>query len=530
MDSKVGTSAVNAHQLLDILAELSHRSGDLSAYLQGIVRGMSTLLNLDWSVVTLCYGEAETLLASSLDIGEAIEETYPLHGTVTQTVVIQGCPLQVPDLTADPSQGAGAPGYRAYLGVPLKLPNGEILGTICSFEERPRQFSDAEVKLAEIFAERAAIAIDNHQLFAKQTQLNAQLRASEARFRALVEQATDAFYVLDGQGHIIEVNQQATEQLGYDRETLLTLTLADLHAVRDATEIAALLSRAQPGQPVTVEGRHRCRDGRTIPVEISLNGIELDGKPAYLGLVRDICDRKQAQAATERLAEIGELASMIVHEVRNPLTTVWMAMTAMQQEALSDRSQARLVFALEEAQRLQTLLNDILLYAKPEQSLTREPVDLNNLLTALIETLAEQPALSTRYLHWTPTAQPIPIAADTDKIKQVFINLFTNACEAIEAGDKVTCWIEETPTADPITGRYITVHVHNGGPPIPPDVLPQLTQPFFTTKSSGNGLGLAITKRIIESHDGELTISSTAEAGTRVSVRLPCPFADSPAS
>ena len=179
MTDRVNEAAVDAHQLLNILSELSHRSGDLPAYLEGIVKGMSALLGLDWSVVTLCCGEAETLLASSLDIGAALDKTYPLHGTVTQTVVRQGCPLQVRDLDADPSQGAGAPGYRAYLGVPLKLPNGEILGTICSFEQQPREFSEAEVKLAEIFAERAAIAIDNHNLFAKQSQLNARLSASE---------------------------------------------------------------------------------------------------------------------------------------------------------------------------------------------------------------------------------------------------------------------------------------------------------------------------------------------------------------
>ncbi|MEO0539932.1 MAG: PAS domain S-box protein [Cyanobacteria bacterium P01_A01_bin.105] len=522
MTAKANGTTVDTHQLLNILSELSHRSGDLPAYLQGVVKGMSTLLGLDWSVVTLCRGDSETLLASSLDIGEAMDQTYPLHGTVTQTVVTHGCPLQVADLEADASQGVGAPGYRAYLGVPLKLPNGEILGTVCSFELEPRQFTEEEVKLAEIFAERAAIAIDNHQLFNKQSQLNAQLRASEARFRALVEQATDAFYVLDCQGNIVEVNQQATAQLGYDREAFLTMNLADLHAVRDAVEMTALLKQAQPGQPVTIEGQHRAQAGHTIPVEISLSEIELDGDAAYLGLVRDICDRKQAQAATERLAEVGELASMIVHEVRNPLTTVWMAMTAMQQEALSPRSQNRLTFAVEEAQRLQTLLNDILLYAKPEQTLTRDTVDLNQLLSTLMATLVEQPNLANRLLHWTPTPVPMIVTGDSDKLKQVFINLITNACEAVDAGDKITCWIESLPTCDPITGHHITVNVHNGGTPIPADLLPQLTNPFFTTKSSGNGLGLAITKRIVESHRGQLLISSTADQGTQVSVLLPC--------
>ena len=86
--------------------------------------------------------------------------------------------------------------------------------------------------------------------------------------------------------------------------------------------------------------------------------------------------------------------------------------------------------------------------------------------------------------------------------------------EVGEVGDRVTCSLRhDDPT--------VTITVHNGGDPIPPDVLPQLTQPFFTTKSSGNGLGLAITRRIVEAHGGTLAFASTAEAGTTVKVQLP---------
>ena len=99
-------------------------------------------------------------------------------------------------------------------------------------------------------------------------------------------------------------------------------------------------------------------------------------------------------------------------------------------------------------------------------------------------------------------------------IKQVFINLLSNACEASPAGDRVTCTMA-------VAADVVKVQVHNGGEPIPPDILPKLTQPFFTTKSSGNGLGLAITRRIIEAHSGTIQFTSTAELGTTVTVELP---------
>ncbi|MEO0457702.1 MAG: ATP-binding protein [Cyanobacteria bacterium P01_A01_bin.114] len=517
-------------QALEILSGLSYRTGELPGYLNSVVRGVSALLAVDWSVVTLCEADTDQILASNLDIGDAMDQTYSLHGTLTGTVVTQGQPLTVSDTSLDQSQGKGVDGYRAYIGVPLKLPIGKVIGTICSFHQMPKTFSPDDVKLAELFAERAAIAIDNYQLFQQQQQLNqclaaeiaerkeveAALRLSENRFRSLVEQATDAFYVICPNLRILDVNRQACLDLGYSRDALLAMEVADIQMAKDDTAIRALLSSVTPGHPITVEGCHRRQDGSTFPVEVSLTEIDLNGKTVYLALARDISDRKQAEADRERLAEIGELASMIVHEVRNPLTTVWMAITAMQGEALSERCTARLTMALAEAERLQELLNDILLYAKPEQNLDRVDIEINEFITDVIEGLRQQPAIATRHIKWTPTGSALALKADSNKLKQVLINLITNACEAINEGEQISCSVG----LGKMPG-YLTVCIHNGGAPIPAEILPRLTQPFFTTKSSGNGLGLAITKRIIEAHGGQFMITSSAEMGTQVSVQLP---------
>ncbi len=109
------------------------------------------------------------------------------------------------------------------------------------------------------------------------------------------------------------------------------------------------------------------------------------------------------------------------------------------------------------------------------------------------------------------SANQVTIQGDADKLKQVLINLVSNACEAIEPGNAVTCYLE--PESD-----QVCLKIHNGGKPIPSDVLPKLTKPFFTTKSTGTGLGLAIVKRIVEAHGGSFTIESAVETGTIVSV------------
>lgn len=154
-------------RILEILAVLSYRNGRLKPYLEVIAKALSELLNLDWSVVTLCRDNEERILASSFDIGEAANQSYDLHLTLTGYVVENGSPLVVEDTELVRNYGNPPEGYRSYLGVPLKLSTGEVVGTICSFHRTPRRFPQEEVRLATIFAERAASAIENYQLYQK---------------------------------------------------------------------------------------------------------------------------------------------------------------------------------------------------------------------------------------------------------------------------------------------------------------------------------------------------------------------------
>ncbi|MGB7059582.1 MAG: ATP-binding protein, partial [Geitlerinemataceae cyanobacterium] len=118
-----------------------------------------------------------------------------------------------------------------------------------------------------------------------------------------------------------------------------------------------------------------------------------------------------------------------------------------------------------------------------------------------------------RSVEFYSTHAILNVLGDRDKLKLVLINLFRNACEASPPGAKVTWEIEKK-----IDRTYI--RIGNSGNPIPPEILPKLTQPFFSTKTEGTGLGLAIVKRIVESHNGELEITSSSELETTVTVQL----------
>ena len=405
-----------AQTTLERLTSLSFRQDNLDAYLNDIARGVSQLISIDWSIVTLNLGERSKIIASSTELDDSDYQPYSLHGSVAQTVVKTGCSLAVTDTDAETHHGANPPGYRAYLGIPLQSSTGKLLGTICSFHEQPRQFSPEEIKCVELFAERATTAIDNFQLYQQQLKFNERLEAEVAKRTAELKTA---------QAQLIE---------------------------------------------------------------------------------------------KERLAAIGEFTSMIVHEIRNPLTTVRMGLLALQALELSERDRLRLTLAMEEEHRLKELLNEILQYAKP-QVLKTTTFDLHKLVTETVGALSEQPLVEERRLNVAFELSEVLVEGDRNKLKQVLINLISNACEAISPGETVD--ITLTLQSNTSEQSQIRLDIHNGGEPILPNVLVQLTKPFFSTKSSGNGLGLAIVKRIVEAHNGNLIFTSTAMAGTTASVHLP---------
>lgn len=390
--------------LLELLATLNYQSGELSPYLHEIACGVSQLLGSDWSIVTLCRDGVGQIVASNLNLDEG-NRGFATHTTLAGHVTRTGRSLVIEDVQLGPEDIQPPIGYSSYLGVPLHA-GGTCIGTVCSLFHQPHHFTTEAIRLAEIFAERAATAINNFQLYQQQQQL---IQALEA----------------------------------------------------------------------------------------------------------EIVERKQIEQKLARLAEIGELAVMIVHEIRNPLTTVLMGLTAFQGMDLSSRAQERLKLALDEAERLKRLLNEILMYAK-RQTLQTSELELNYLITEMLESIRNIPAATQRNIEFISSLPSAWVWGDQDKLKQVFINLIRNACEAISDGEKVIWRIERGKAAN-----QVCLSVHNTGEPIPSEILSQLGTPFFTTKSSGNGLGLAIVKQIVAAHQGELVIESTVETGTIVSVYLP---------
>jgi len=381
-----------------------------------------------------------------------------------------------------------------------------------SFLQSAKNISSDENQLQQRIVE---LEQENQQL---KQQLETEPTANDQPFRKIFNASNDAILVIDPSAdQILEANPQAEKLLGYSRDELLnSVSISSIHPEEMPQFMAFTREIIAAGQGWTNELSCLTKSGEKRPSEISATVVNFKNRPCIIALVRDISERlkaqKEAMEATEALAELGELTSMIVHEIRNPLTTVLMGLEALQKIELPPRDQARLELASEEAQRLQSLLEEIRLYTKP-QLVEKEIIDLNQLAQDVLEIIYNQFSVK-HEIQLNTTVEPVKVLGDQSKLKQVFINLITNACEA-------------TDTKDPITWKIgrekekVKVQVYNYGSPIPPEILPKLTKPFFTTKSSGTGLGLPIVKRIVESHQGNLTIASNEVEGTTVTVDLP---------
>ena len=211
-----------------------------------------------------------------------------------------------------------------------------------------------------------------------------------------------------------------------------------------------------------------------------------------------------------RLATIGQFASGIVHEIRNPLATISLALEHIKGiEQLSPGAGKRADLAIAEVTRLERLLADILLYAKP-LTLERSALDLVRLVG---ETLAAE-CENTEDCEFTSTPCPA-VAADADRLRQVLINLLRNARQASPPGSEVRV------ECGPSDGDWVEVIISNAGETIPEESLARVFEPFFTSRSRGTGLGLPIVRRIVSAHGGEISLQSDSERGTRAVLRLP---------
>ena len=366
------------------------------------------------------------------------------------------------------------------------------------------------------------------------------LRASEARFRTFVDRATDAFFLLDEQLAVVDVNRQACESLGWSREELIGMHPRDFDVALDEPSIARLAERAAAGETITFATRHRRKDGTVFPVEIRTSMFQQGGRPFYLALARDISERKRAEdvlrekdsalqmARTElahvsRLTTLGELTTSIVHEVSQPLGAM-VARAAAGARWLAaeppDITEAR--SALDniavDGKRAREVIARIRALTK-RQAPRKELLDVNRKVREVLA-LAEHELKTHDTVLRTELAPTLPgVAGDRVQLQQVLLNLIVNAIEAMSGvHDRPRELTIVTAASEP---GAVVVEVRDSGPGLDEEGAERVFEPFYTTKAQGIGIGLSISRSIVEAHGGRLWATSNQPHGAVFRFSLP---------
>jgi signal transduction histidine kinase len=284
--------------------------------------------------------------------------------------------------------------------------------------------------------------------------------------------------------------------------------------IRQLAEASRAVSEGDLDQSVSVRLKDELGDlaERFNSMVQSLKSSRQAERDSYESLVRAREDLLRA----EKLAAVGELAASIVHEVRNPLSSVKMNLQILETRHGSDETTAEHIrLAMTQTGRLEKLLNELLDFSKPVH-LEREPVSLLELVEEVAHTFRDSGESTSGKLQPIQIDPALRVDADRDKFHQVLLNLLLNAVQAMDEGQ-----IEITAERVEIDHRrYIKLTVRDNGRGIPADKLDKVFEPFFTTRKDGTGLGLPNARKIVQAHGGDITIHSTAGQGTTVELTI----------
>jgi two-component system sensor kinase FixL len=356
--------------------------------------------------------------------------------------------------------------------------------------------------------------------------------------RALLDAAVDAVIVIDSHGRVETFNRAAEQMFGFTAADVLGKSVSMLMPEPDRSAHDGYMQRyLATGEPRIIgigrEVRAQHRDGRVFPAALAVGRVAGVDPPRFVGFIRDISERVAAErAATQaqerlthvaRLSTMGEMAAGLAHEINQPLAAITTYAQACQR--LLDKGEgadlADLRESLAQISRQALRAGEVIRRLRAfvaNREVSREPVGCNRLIEDLVG--LARPDLRAHDVQLRLEVEPnLPqVMADAVQLQQVLINLFRNAIDStLQSGAaNREIRLRAVSSAD---GVQISVHDHGSG--VEPGALPNLFNPFFTTKPHGTGLGLAISRTIVNAHGGKLAYRQEAGGGACFYFTLP---------
>lgn len=354
------------------------------------------------------------------------------------------------------------------------------------------------------------------------------LKETEAHLENKIKEVGDIKFALDqssivaftdARGIITNVNDKFCEISKFTREELIGRSHSLLNSGHHSKEFFGnLWSTIKKGDVWKGEIRNAAKDGTLYWVDTTIIPfLDEVGKPyQYLAIRNDITEKKRTKEILHRqdkLAAVGQLAAGVAHEIRNPLTSMKGYTEFLQMDETNKERLDYLDIILDEIDRVNHIVEDFMLLAKPK-SVDLQEKNVFPILKTVLALFEFEFKNNQIQVQFDSSEQNIFISCDEHRLKQVFINFIKNAIEAMPDGGSLTLKTS-------VRNEFVHISIIDTGAGIPPDKLKKIGEPFYTTKKRGNGLGLMVSFHIIESHGGKVNIESELNKGTIFTVELP---------
>lgn len=350
------------------------------------------------------------------------------------------------------------------------------------------------------------------------------LRASEERFRSLIEHSWDGLLMLTPSAEMIYASPSTQRIMGHVGDEMISRNALALTHPEDLPQVTQQfqLLLEQPGGTINLEFRYRHKDGSWRWLECSsTNLLNTPGVRAIVVNYRDITERKLAEAAlrrSETMSLLGALVSGVAHEVRNPLFGISTTLDAFEARFGHNQEYESYLGVLRgQVDRLRDLMRDLLDYGRPisPELAAGSLLDVIALSLEACQAMARQAGVT--LVNRANPDLPM-IRMDRRRLPQVFLNLLENAIQHLPpAGQvEVTAAVSRGEGTD-----WVKCVIRDNGPGFQEEDLSRIFEPFFTRRRGGTGLGLPIVQRLVEAHEGKISLGNHPEGGAMVTVQFP---------
>lgn len=452
-------------------------------------------------------------------------------------IIATGQPMVIDDAPNNPYWVAlpGREFVRSYLGVPI-FAEGAVIGFINLASQEIEQFNADHARRLVAFSNQAGIAIQNARLFdavrrhagelqQRVAERTAELEQERGQLNAILNAMTDGVVFYDHQGQARYINRSLAELTGYPLDDWLNAPDGWPPGVMPHAEIGRIRAEMQEGIAQQGIWHGDVKMGRKDQSSFDAKLVTTlvlgpDGYPTGTVLViRDVSAEKRLE---EQKARFIATAS---HELRTPIANLKtrLYLIKRQPEKLEQHLEV-LTFVTDRMQKLVEDLLDISRFEHNIISLEKKEVDLQALVSSVIQVQRPEATIKNITINEFLSSDRLLITADESRMAQVITNLITNAINYTPEGGRIDVEVTaDTDVANDSSQRYGYVRVCDTGIGIPAELVPQVFKPFFRVNdySSGMGLGLSITKEIVELHRGEILVESEVNQGTCFVVKLP---------